>query len=248
MIVRASMQVRFAGRKREREATGFAEGLARLVVTGAFYRWSETERVTGTEVRGAVGRALAAAGLTAGAGGEVPGALSGGGEADGRPVAVRGAVRERHPRGRAGLVVDVVMVVGGVSEGAEMSDRLLRAAQAAMRDRGRCERQLAEAVAAMERLVAQVEAGLRGELPVESVSVELERGVAAGWAPERLEGLPAAAAAWVLASAQVAAAAGAWLEVVPPDGGGSFDAGPMPDGGGHFDAGSGDVGGGSFGA
>lgn len=237
MIARGQLAVRLAGRTRAVVPTTLAEGLARLVVTGSFHRWVETEAIGEAEVRRRVTQALADDGWQVADGVASKDELSEGQER--LSVAVRVQAHEKHPRGRPGLEVEVVAVplpAGGPADGAAMKAR----AERWLADRASAERVLARAQQRVEQVVAEVEAAVRRAVAVESVDVDVEVGLARGWDEAALAGMPAVAAAW-MGAVNAAGDVGAWLDVVAPpaDGGGVFDVGATDAGGGTFDGGHG---------
>lgn len=226
MIVRALVAVRLGGRKRAVVPTRLVDGLARLVVTGRFHDWTETEIVDEADARRRVFRELEADGWTVADGAAVreDGGLSGGQE---RLVStVRVHFHATHGRGRPGAEIELVAVP--LARGGDGVDpaQLAARARAMLEAQGRAESRLAQARQRVEELVEQLDAAVRRALPVEALEASLEHGLARGWSTEALAGLPVAVAAWMSALESVGASGG-WLAEVHPvgaEGGGLFDA------------------------
>jgi len=232
VIVRGRLAVRLAGRRREAVPATLWEGLAHLALTGAFHRHVEVEPLPAEEIE----RRLRAA--AQGLGWATDGALRRTG-ADGVELSLEVSAAARHPRGKPAATLELLAVPLPPAEARGDPKRAERAARLWLGDRALCEQRLAEAQEQVERLLGELAAAARTALPVESVAVELERGLPHGWSAGELGGLPEVAVAWVTTLDAMGTSA-AWLDALPPraDGGGLFDV-HGADGGGAFDAGAG---------
>jgi hypothetical protein len=258
VIVRGTIDLRLAGRRREIVATGLVEGLARLVVTGFFYRFVEVERTSALptalalidsiraahaltirrRLDGMMAAAEAAAVVIEAESGEGPGALR-----------LRMAAWSRHERGRPSVSIQLERMAlpdeiaaldrGPAADAAVLHRRARQLAARILADRDLRDALLAGAVTRMEALQADLVRICGAAVPVDGHSCRTALAFPRGHSPDAEPERAPAAWHWLAALSAEGLAHPELVSDLPAwsaDFGGSLDAGTIPaaDGGGSF--------------
>lgn len=250
MILRGRLAIRLPGRRRELVPTTLAEGLAYLAITGSFHRYIEVETIGAEELAGQLTAAAASCEWrpsgTAADGSIKLERAADADESSPMPMMLRVTVAERHPRGKPAAAVELIAVPLPPGAKGAAGAELARKARGFAGNRSAGEQFLARSQQKVEQLLGTLAEAVRAVLGVESIEVEVERGLARGWRGDAWSVVPPEAAAWLGALESLGGEL-AWMGDLPPrhDGGGLFDV-HGNDGGGMFDAGGHHDGGGAL--